>query len=327
MRVASAGNIIRCVSLLAALAAAPLWPSGAVAQEWPTKPVTIVLGFAPGSMIDFVGRALAQELTMTLGQPVMIETRQGAGGVLASTYVARAVPDGYTLLMSAVGPAVLRPLIDKTVTFDLEKEFISVSLLGEAPNVLVANPKLGLKSVKELVAYAKSKGNKINIGHSGPGTLGQLATLLFAAEAGLDAASVSYRGTGPMMIDVLGGTLDAGFPAYNPATKEGTLLAVTTAERVDFLPNVPTMKESGFDIVGGTWEGIFGPAGLPPHIVTKLHAAIEAFLRKPETKQRLGDTGFQVMGGPPSKLVDKIMQDRAKWAKIIRDAKIGADDK
>ncbi len=312
---------------LIAIAAAVLAPRAAMANTWPSRPVTIVLGFAPGSMIDFVGRALAHELTTTLGQPFVIETRQGGGGVVASTYVSKQPADGYTLLMTAVGPAVLRPLMDKTVTFDLDREFTPISLLGEAPNVLVANPKLGLKSVKDLVAHAKARGGKISIGHSGPGTLGHLATLLFAAEAGLDAASVSYRGTGPMMIDVLGGAIDAGFPAYNPATKESTILAVTSGQRADFLPDVPTMKESGFDLVGGTWEAIYAPANLPPDIAAKLNAAIEAYLRKPETRKQLGETGFQVIGGPPAKLVETMKQDRAKWGKIIRDAKLGTDEK
>ena len=329
MRVLTRQGVTRFAKTFAvvALAVALVSPMRATAQDWPTKPITIVLGFAPGSMIDFVARSVANDLSTTLGQPILVETRQGGGGVLASNYVAKAPPDGYTVLMSAVGPVVLRPLIDKTVTFDLEKDFTSVILVGEAPNVLVANPKLGLKSPKDLVAYGNAHGGKLSIGHSGPGTLGQLSTILFGAMSGLDVASVSYRGTGPMMVDVLGGTLDAGFPAYNPATKEGSLLAVTSEQRVEFLPDVPTMKESGFDIVGGTWEGIFVPTGTPPEIVTKLHAAIEAFLQKPEARKRLSEFGFQPMGGPPSRLVEKIMQDRAKWATIIRDAKIGADDK
>lgn len=297
----------------------------AVAEDWPTRPITIVIGFTPGSMIDFVGRAVADDLSAAFGQPVVIESRPGGGGVVANAFVAKAPADGYTLLMTAVGPAVLRPLIDKTVSFDLGTEFAPVIMIGEAPNVLVANPKLGLKSVKDLVAKAKSNGGKISIGHAGPGTLGHLCSILFASEAGLDVASVSYRGTGPMMIDVLGGTLDAGFPAYNPATKSATLLAVTSDQRVDFLPDVPTMKESGFDIVGGTWEGIFGPANLPPEIVAKLNSAIEAFLRKPETKRRFGETGFQVIGGPPVKLVEQIKRDRVKWAKIIADANLSPD--
>jgi tripartite-type tricarboxylate transporter receptor subunit TctC len=315
------------LAALAIVAALTSWQRGATAQDWPSRPITIVLGFASGSMIDFVARTLANDLSATLGQPVLVETRQGAGGVLASNYVAKAPPDGYTLLMTAVGPAVLRPLIDKTVTFDLDREFTPVIMIGEAPNVLVANPKLGLKSPKDLIAYGEAHGGKLSIGHSGPGTLGQLSTILFGTMSGLDVASVSYRGTGPMMIDVLGGTLDAGFPAYNPATKEGSLLAVTSAERVEFLPTVPTMKESGFDIVGGTWEGIFGPANMPPEIVAKLNAVMQAFLQKPDVRKRFGDAGFQPIGGTPAQLAQIMMQDRAKWATIIKDAKIGADDK
>jgi tripartite-type tricarboxylate transporter receptor subunit TctC len=314
-------------AFFAATLALTALPGRTVAQDWPAKPITIVLGFAPGSMIDFVARAVANDLSMTLGQPVLVETRQGAGGVLASSYVAKAPADGYTLLMTAVGPAVLRPLIDKTVTFDLDKEFTPVIMLGEAPNVLVANPKLGLKSPKDLVAYGNAHGGKLSIGHSGPGTLGQLSTILFSVMTGLDVASVSYRGTGPMMVDVLGGTLDAGFPAYNPATREGTLLAVTSAQRVEFLPDVPTMKESGFDIVGGTWEGIFVPAGTPADIVAKLNAIMHAFLQKPDVRKRFSDAGFQPMGGTPAQLAQIMSQDRAKWATIIKDAKIGADDK
>ena len=323
----SRGRVPGFFAVLAALLAFAGMPRSTMAQDWPSHPITIVLGFAPGSMIDFVARAVAKDLSETLGQPVLVETRQGGGGVLASNYVAKAPPDGYTLLMSAVGPAVLRPLIDKTVTFDLDKEFMPVIMLGEAPNVLVANPKLGLKSPKDLVAYGNAHGGKLSIGHSGPGTLGQLSTILFGAMTQLDVASVSYRGTGPMMIDVLGGTLDAGFPAYNPATKEGSRLAVTSAERVEFLPNVPTMKESGFDIVGGTWEGIFVPVGTPSDIVTKLNAAMHAFLQRPETRKYFSEAGFQPMGGTPAQLAQMIMQDRAKWATIIKDAKIGPDDK
>jgi tripartite-type tricarboxylate transporter receptor subunit TctC len=314
------------LSILVVLLALTGWSRGAAAQDWPNRPITIVLGFAPGSMIDFVARSVANELSPTLGQPVLVETRQGGGGVLASNYVAKAPPDGYTLLMTAVGPAVLRPLMDKTVTFDLDKEFAPIILLGEAPNVLVANPKLGLKSVKDLVAFGNANGGKISVGHSGLGTLGHLATLLFAAEAGLDVASISYRGTNPMMMDVLGGAIDAGFPAYNPATKESTILAVTCGQRVDFLPDVPTMTESGFDLVGGTWEAIFAPAHVPPEIVAKLNDAIEAFLRKPETRRHFSETGFRIMGGPPAKLVETMKQDRAKWGKIIQNAKIGVPD-
>ncbi len=229
------------------------------------------------------------------------------------------------MLLTGVGPAALRPLIDKSVGYDPVADFTPIILIGETPNVLLANPNLGVKTVKDLVAYAKSKGGRISIGHSGPGTMGQLCTILFAAEAGLDLSSVSYRGTAPMMIDVLGGQIDAGFPAYNPATRQATVLAVTTDERVDFLSDVPTMKESGFDLVGGTWHAIMGPAHMPPELVAKLNGVMNAFLRKPETRRRFSEAGYRMFGGPPARVTERIVQERTKWSKIIEDAKIGDD--
>jgi len=317
----------RCLAkafvLLAVAAMLTGAPRPAAAEDWPQRPVTLLISFASGSMIDFVGRSLANDLSAAIGQPVVVETKSGGGGVVASLFVAKAPPDGYTLLLTGVGPAALRPLIDKSVGYDPVADFTPIILIGETPNVLLANPNLGVKTVKDLVAYAKSKGGRISIGHSGPGTMGQLCTILFAAEAGLDLSSVSYRGTAPMMIDVLGGQIDAGFPAYNPATRQATVLAVTTDERVDFLSDVPTMKESGFDLVGGTWHAILGPAHMPPEIVARLNGVMNAFLRKPETRRRLA--GYRMFGGPPARVTERIVQERTKWSKIIEDAKIGGD--
>jgi len=300
-------------------------PRPAAAEDWPQRPVTLVIPFASGSMIDFVGRSFANDLSAAIGQPVVVETKSGGGGVVASLFIAKAPPDGYTLLLTGVGPAALRPLIDKSVGYDPVADFTPIILIGETPNVLLATPNLGVKTVKDLVAYAKSKGGRISIGHSGPGTMGQLCTILFAAEAGLDLSSVSYRGTAPMTIDVLGGQIDAGFPAYNPATRQATILAVSTDKRVDFLPDVPTMKESGFDLVGGTWHAILGPAHMPPEIVAKLNGVMNAFQSKPETRRRFSEAGYRVFGGPPARVTERIVQERTKWSKIIEDAKIGDD--
>jgi len=319
----------RCLAkafvLLAVAAMLTGAPRPAAAEDWPQRPVTLLISFASGSMIDFVGRSLANDLSAAIGQPVVVETKSGGGGVVASLFVAKAPPDGYTLLLTGVGPAALHPLIDKSVGYDPVADFTPIILIGETPNVLLANPNLGVKTVKDLVAYAKSKGGRISIGHSGPGTMGQLCTILFAAEAGLDLSSVSYRGTAPMMIDVLGGQIDAGFPAYNSATRQATVLAVTTDERVDFLSDVPTMKESGFDLVGGTWHAILGPAHMPPELVAKLNGVMNAFLSKPETRRRFSDAGYRVFGGPPARVTERIVQERTKWSKIIEDAKIGDD--
>jgi len=304
------------LSVIAALLGAAPRPAVA-AEDWPARPITLVLAFASGAMIDFVGRSLAIDLSTALGQPVVVESKPGAGGAIAAMYVAKAAPDGYTLLLTAVGPAVLRPLIDKTLGYDSDADFTPIILVGDAPNVLLANPKIGVSTVKELLAYAKTKDNKISVGHSGPGTMGHLCSVVFSRLAGIDATSISYRGTPPMLTDLLGGQIDTGFPAYNPATQSAKILAVTTEERVDFLPGVPTMKESGFDVVGGTWQAIFAPAHMPAAIVAKLNAAIDAFLRKPETQRRFSEAGFLVFGGPPARLSDQIAEDRAKWSKII----------
>jgi tripartite-type tricarboxylate transporter receptor subunit TctC len=322
-RFLSKPGLLKTFTLLAATALLAGAPRAAAAENWPTRPVTLTIAFAPGSSIDFVGRAVAEGVKAALGQPMVVETKQGGGGVVATLSVARERPDGYTLLLNGVGPAALRPLIDKSVGYDTYTDLTPISLLSEVPNVLLANPKLGLKTVKDLVAYAKKKGGKISIGHSGSGTMGHLATVLFASEAKLDVTSVSYRGTAPMMVDVLGGTIDAGFPAYNPATRQATLLAVASAERVDFLPDVPTMKESGYDLVGSTWISIFGPAHMPPEVVSKLNRAIDAFLQKPETKQRFAKVGVHVLGGPPERLTERIKQDRARWTKIIEGLNLG----
>lgn len=297
-------------------------PRPAAAADWPTRPVTVVMAFASGAMIDFVGLSLAKELTAVLGQPFVAEGKTGSGGVLAGVYVAKAPPDGYTLLLTAVGPAVLRPLIDKTTGYDTNADFTPIILIGESPNVLIANPALGINTVKDLRAYANTKDNKISIGHAGPGTMGHLCSVVFAAKAGIEGNFIAYRGTAPMLTDLLGGHIDTGFPAYNPAVRSAKILAVTSDERVDFLPDVPTMKESGVDLVGATWFAIFGPARMPPEVVAKLNGAIDAFLKKPETNQRFSDVGFRVLGGPPARLTETVAQDRAKWSEIIAGLKL-----
>jgi tripartite-type tricarboxylate transporter receptor subunit TctC len=312
------------IAVTAMLAGAP---RTAAAEDWPKRPITVVLAFAGGSMSDVIGRTLANDLSAAIGQPVVIEVRAGGGGVVAGAYVAKAPPDGYTLLLTAVGPAVLRPLIDKTLGYDTDADFTPIILVGDSPNVLLASPKLGVNTLTDLLAYAKQKDNKISVGHSGPGTMGHLCSVVFASLAGIDANSISYRGTPPMLTDLLGGQIDTGFPAYNPATKSAKILAVTTEERVDFLPGVPTMKESGFDVVGSTWFGIFGPAHMPPEIVAKINGVMDASLKKSEYRARFGEQGLRLLGGPPAGLSERVAQDRAKWAPIIAGLNLGADNK
>ena len=315
-------QMVILVAVAAMLGAAP---RSAAAEDWPTRPITLVVPFPAGGSMDFLGRSIAQNLTEVLGQPVIVENRVGAGGVIATNYVAKAPPDGYTLLVSAIGPAVFRPIIDRLAGYDMEKDFVPVIMAADSPNVLLASPKLGLNTVKDLLAYAKQKQNKLSIAHSGPGTMGQLCAVLFASQAHVDGSFIAYRGAPPMLTDLLGGQIDIGFPAFGPGSQSVKILAVTTAERVDFLPGIPTMKESGFDLVGSTWNAIYAPANVPREIVGKLNAAIDAHLRKPETRQQLMKIGMRALGGTPEQLRESMAQDNARWSKIIVDLKLDAD--
>lgn len=310
----SIGKAFIVVAAAAMLAAAA---RPAAAEDWPTRPITLVVSFAPGAIMDYLGRAIAHDLTTALGQPVVVENKVGGGGSVPAVAIAKAAPDGYTLLMTAIGPAVFRPIMDKSVGYDIDKDFTPIILAGDSPNVLLANPKLGLNTVKDLLAYAKTRNGKLSIAHSGPGTMGHLCSVLFASQAHINGSFIAYRGAAPMITDLLGGQIDIGFPAFGPGSQSVKILAVTTEERVDFLPDVPTMKESGFDLVGSTWNAIYAPANVPREIVTKLNTAINAYLQKPETRQQFSKVGLRTLGGTPEHLSETVAQDRAKWSQII----------
>ncbi len=309
--------------ILLLLGAWLLGVAAADAQSWPSRAITLVVAFPPSTTTDFAARAVAQDLSKQWGQPVVVENRTAGGGVVASQSVAKAPPDGYTLLMTTIGPAVLRPLIDSKLHYDAVADFTPIALVGEAPNLLVSSPKLNASNVQDLVAYAKRDPGKLTIGHPGIGTMGHLIGLLFASEAGIQANFISYAGSPPLLTDLAGGTIDAGSIAYGAPVGNAKVLAVTTGERLAFLPDVPTMKESGFaNVTGATWSGLFGPAGLPPEIVTKLNTAINALLAKDEARKQFDKVGYHALGGPPERLRQQMTDDRAKWSKVIAAAKI-----
>ena len=251
------------------------------AQTWPQRPITILLMTPPGTLLDAPMRSLARDLSEALGQNVIIENRVGGGGIVLLKAVAKAEPNGYLLGLTAVGPAVIRPIMESTVGYDFDRDFTPIIMLGDIPNTLLASPKLGVNSVQEFVAYAKTHPD-VSMAHGGPGTIGQLAGILFAQSANIKLNFVGYRGSGPMITDLLGGQISSGFPPYNPAAKSVKILAVATEKRLDFLPDVPTMVESGFpNVVATTWNALIGPANLPPEIVGKLNNLINAWLNKP----------------------------------------------
>lgn len=312
---------VLAIFLLLALAAAV----SAQGQQWPASPITIINLFAPGAGADFAARALAASLSEKFGRPFVVDNRAGAGGVPGSVFVAKAAPDGYTLLMTAIGPAVLNQLLSKSVPYDTAKDFTPVSLVGEFPQVIVTTPALGFKSLQDLVDYGKKNPGKLSIGHAGPGSMGHLTGALFLARTGVQGTLVAYRGAAPIVTDVLSGQIQAGVPIYIPPARNTTILAVTSEQRIPFLPDIPTAKESGVDIVASTWIAILAPAGLPDEIAGKLNAAINDYLASAEGKKQFANAGIRPLGGTAAQLRDTIARDRALWAPVVAKENITLD--
>ncbi len=311
------GAVVSIVALLS-------WVAAADAQSWPSRPITLVAAFPPNTTTDYGARTIAQELSKALGNPVIVETKAGGGGVVASQSVAKAPPDGYTLLMTTIGPAVLRPLLEQGLAYDPVGDFTPIVLVGEAPNAIVAATQSRFASIKDIVAYAKQNPGKLTIGHPGIGTMGHLVALLFCAEAGIEANLIAYQGAPAIFTDIAGGHIDIGAIAYGVGVNAVSTLAVTTKRRLDFLPDVPTMAEAGYpNVVATTWSAIYAPARLSPTIVGKLNATINAFLASPETRQHFAAVGYNVLGGPPLRLAEQMAEDHAKWSKVIAAAKLG----
>ena len=249
---------MRRVFLLLWIILSAVMPAAAQPAAWPSRPVTLVFPFAPGGAEGFI-RVLAQALSERLGQPFVLEIRSGAGGAIGSVQVANAAPDGYTLLVTYVGPAVLNKLLYKSIPYDPDTEFEPVALLSEVPQVIVSSPKLGFKTLADLIAYGKANPDTLTVAHPGAGTMGHLAAALFLSRAGITGSLVGYRGSTPAITDILSGHIMAGVPAYIPVVETVTRLAVTSEERVGFLPDVPTARESGIDVVASTWGALVGP--------------------------------------------------------------------
>jgi tripartite-type tricarboxylate transporter receptor subunit TctC len=299
-------------------------PAAAQPAAWPTRPVTLVFPFAPGGAEGFI-RVVAHALSERFGQPFVIEIRSGAGGAIGSAQVAAAPPDGYTLLVTYVGPAVLNKILYKSIPYDPDTEFEPVVLLSEVPQVIVSSPKLGFKTLADLIAYAKANPNTLTVAHPGAGTMGHLAAALLLTRAGITGSLIGYRGSTPAITDILSGHIMAGVPAYIPVTETVTRLAVTSEERVGFLPDVPTAREAGIDVVASTWGALVGPRGMPAEVVAKLNAAINDFLAAEEGRRQLALFGMSGLGGPPQRVTELMAREKTKWGAVIREAKIKLD--
>jgi len=310
--------------LVGALAGLP----NAGAQEYPTKPIRLVITYPPGGNTDLVGRALALKLGEFMGQQVVVDNRGGAGGVLGSMITAQSAPDGYTIMLGTSAGMVINPLLSRKLTYDPVRDFAPVSMVVIVPQLLVINPQLPVKNVRELIAFAKAKPGYLNAGSSGVGTPNHFGTELLKWLAGVDIVHVPYKGGAPALTDLLGGQIQMAFssvPAVLPHIKAGRLVAlgVGSAKRSPALPNIPTIAEAG---VPGyeytTWYGIFAPAKTPRTLIARLNAEIVKAMETPDIKDRFTALGGDPDPGTPEELRAYMANESAKWAKIIKAANI-----
>jgi tripartite-type tricarboxylate transporter receptor subunit TctC len=293
------------------------------AEPWPVRPISLFVGAGPGGSIDTVARTFAEYVSKKLGQPIVVENRPGGGGVVSAIAIATAPADGYTIALQAVGPVILRPIMDPSVGFHYDRDFTPVVLLGEAPNVILGGAKAPGQSLKEVLDWARKNPGKLTVAHPGPGTMGHLGALLLASHAGVTGTYVAYRGGADMLPDLLGGRVDIGCAAYTPQLKSAHILAVMTPEPLDSLPRVPSIAQAGYPgVFASTWFAVFGPPNMPKDVVDKLNAATNEFLKTDEAKKRFGFLGFRTLGGSPAQLTQRMQDDEAVWSKVIRDANI-----
>lgn len=313
-------------TLALAAATLPLMPI-AHAEAFPDKPIMLVIPFPPGGPTDAMARTLAAEMQNRLGQPMIVENRAGAGGNIGAEYVARAAPDGQTLLFGTSGPLAINSSLYRKVNYDPVKSFAPVIQVGHLPNILVVNPTVPANNVSELIAYAKSNPGKLSYASSGNGASSHLAGVLFNASAGVDLQHIPYKGTGPALNDLLGGQVNMSFTdvlTALPYVKTGKLraLGVTTTERSQALPDVPTVAEqgvSGFDV--SVFFGIVAPAGTPPDRIAKLNRAFVDVLATPKVKQLFASQGLEpAPSSTPQQLGKFIQAQTIKWAGVVKQA-------
>ena len=302
--------------------------SAAHAQAYPSHPLRFVVPFSPGGSTDILARSLAQKLTESLSQPVVIDNRPGAGGTIGAEAVAKAAPDGYTILMGQLGPLAVSPAIYRKLPYDPVKSFAPVSLMAIVPSVLVVNNALPVTSAAGLIAFAKKNPGKLTYGSAGTGSTSHLTTEYFKLATGTDILHVPYKGVGPMLTDLVSGQLSMGIngaPAVMPHVTSGRLraLAVSSLARLPSLPNIPTLDESGvkgFEANG--WYGIVAPAGTPREIVLRLNAEIRRAVESPELKGRLDAEGAIPAPDSPEHFAGFIASEIARWGAVIKRAGI-----
>jgi len=317
-------GVARGVMAAAIVASVAFAPAPAGAQPFPARPAKLVVPFPPGGPLDVVGRGIAQKLSEMWSQGVVVENKPGAGGNIGADFVAKATPDGYTVVMGALSTHAVNPNLYAQMPYDAKKDFAPITLVAITPNVLVVNPALPVHSVKELIAYAKAHPGKLSFGSGSTGSAGHLAGELLKVDAGLDMVHIPYKGAAPATQALLAGDTQLMFDNLANAmvqVKAGKLraLAVTTSQRSKLAPDLPTMAEAGvpgFDI--STWFGLMAPAGTPPEVIARWNADVTRILNTPEMRERLIAQGAEAAPDTPAEFTRFIADELTRYARIVK---------
>ena len=299
------------------------------AQAYPAKPIRLIAPFAPGGALDLIARGLGQKLSENYGQPVVVENRAGASGVIGSEVVKNSAPDGYTLLLGATATHGVNPALNPKLPYDAVKDFTPISLVATIPHALVVNPSLPIGSVQELIRYGKS-GQALNYGSAGNGTPHHLAAELFKSITGIQATHVPYKGSGPALADLMSGQIQfisVEYTAAEPHVKSGKLKAIATAtpQRIPGI-DLPTVAEAGYPtFLVTSWYAIFGPAQMPEALTTKISGDIATALAAPDLRDRLKGLGTTPVGSTPAELAAHVRNEVARWTQVVKTAGVKAE--
>jgi len=314
--------------LLAAIALTAATATAALAQTFPSRPISMMLPFGPGGATDAISRAVAEHMTGTLGQPVVIDYRAGAGGEIAAAAAAKATPDGYTIIFATVSQLVVLPVTKPKLSYSVSKDFVPVGVVAKSPNLLLVSPRLPVNSLKELVAYAKQNPGKLNFASSGNGTITHLIGEMFRVQSGIDVVHVPYRTGVQAFTELTEGQIHFAFDTIVwslPHVQGGTLkgFGITSAQRLEVAPEIPTVAEQGLSgFEGVTWYAVMAPAATPEPVMAKLRGALSAALNDPSTKEKVKKFGAVAAYGGPEEYQSLLATETAKWERVVKEGNI-----